>query len=188
MNNQFTENLGKWLDTPADERDYTLGARYLLQLSGNKILYNSVMANLSKRRDVIEHQLRKYYNFRVQALTEAQVKEMDREVEKIVAERLPKKDETTKGSEADHPQRTGKREDHDALPEDIQALYVENLSLLRKIRELHMRLRSRTLTDSPCRASERYPFVKEIIALDKQMRSNWQKYDTYQLAPSHGIS
>ena len=35
--NKFTELIKQWLDTPADERDYTVGALYLLKLSGNQI-------------------------------------------------------------------------------------------------------------------------------------------------------
>ena len=74
---------------PETERDYTVGALYLLKLSGNQILYKNIVAALDKRHDVIEYQLQKYYNFRVQALTHVQVEEMSAQVEDIVAEHIP---------------------------------------------------------------------------------------------------
>ena len=61
----------------------------------------------------------------------------------------------------------------------MQALYVENLSIVQKMRELHLKLRSLSLDSAPCPDSERYPFLKELIALDKKLHSNWEIYDHY---------
>lgn len=175
MNHKFTELIKKWLDTPEDERDYAVGALYLLKLSGNQILYKNIVAALDKRHDVIEYQLQKYYNFRVQALTHAQVEEMAALVETIVAEHIPL------AAEADKQPQKGKRADHDSLPDEIKAKYVENLSLLQRMRELHLRLRSLSLENSTCPDSERYPFLKELISLDKKLHANWEAYDHYVL-------
>lgn len=147
MDHKFTEQIKVWLETPADQRDYSVGALYLLKLSGNQILYKNIVAALDKRHDVIEYQLQKYYNFRVQALTHAQVEEMSVQVEQIVADHIPL------AAEADE-KRTGKRADHDSLPDEIKARYVENLSLLQRMRELHLRLRSLSLENAPCPDSE----------------------------------
>jgi hypothetical protein len=73
----------------------------------------------------------------------------------------------------------GKRDDHDDLPDDIQALYVENLSIVQRMREVHLKLRSLSTEDSTCPDSERYPFLKELIDLDKRLHSNWEQYDHY---------
>ena len=116
---------------------------------------------------------KKYYNFRVQALTHAQVEEMSAQVEKIVAEHIPL------AAKADEAPAKGKRPDHEDLPGEIKAKYVENLSLLQRMRELHLRLRSLSLENATCPDSERYPFLKELIALDKKMHSNWEAYDHY---------
>lgn len=75
--------------------------------------------------------------------------------------------------------RTGKRPDHDSLPDEIKALYVENLSLLHEMRELHMQLRHLSTENATCPDSERYPFLKELIAKDKQYHKNWETYDRY---------
>lgn len=173
MDHKFTEQIKQWLETPEAERDYTVGALYLLKLSGNQILYKNIVAALDKRHDVIEYHLQKYYNFRVKALTHAQVEEMSAQVEAIVAEHIPL------AAEADKQPQKGKREDHDLLPDEIKAKYVENLSLLQRMRELHLRLRSLSLENATCPDSERYPFLKELISLDKKLHTNWEAYDHY---------
>ena len=173
MDHKFTELIKKWLETPEDERDYTVGALYLLKLSGNQIMYKNIISQIDRRHDVVEYQLQKYYNFRVQALTHAQVEEMSAQVETIVAEHIPL------AATADEQPQKGKRADHDSLPDEIKAKYIENLSLLQRMRELHLRLRSLSLDNATCPDSERYPFLKELISLDKKLHSNWEEYDHY---------
>lgn len=176
MDHKFTEQIKHWLETPEDERDYAVGALYLLKLSGNQIMYRNLIANPSGKAEFIEYQLQKYYNFRVQALTHAQVEEMAAQVATIADEHHLADDASTVPEDE---RRLGKREDHDALPDEVKAKYVENLSLLQRMRELHLRLRSLSLENSPCPDSERYPFLKELISLDKKLQANWEVYDHY---------
>ena len=75
--------------------------------------------------------------------------------------------------------RLSKREDHDSLPDEIKAKYVENLSLLQRMRELHLRLRSLSLDNATCPDSERYPFLKELISLDINCTQTGEAYDHY---------
>ncbi len=173
MDHKFTEQIKQWLETPESERDYTVGALYLLKLSGNQIMYKNIIAQIDRRHDVVAYQIQKYYNFRVQALTHAQVEEMAAQVETIVAEHIPL------AANADEQPQKGKRADHDSLPDEIKAKFVENLSLLQRMRELHLRLRSLSLENSTCPDSERYPFLKELISLDKKLHANWEAYDHY---------
>ena len=165
--NKFTELIKQWLDTPADERDYTVGALYLLKLSGNQIMYRNIMANPSRKAEFIEYNIRKYYNFRVQALTHAQVD--------VIAEQHFSLEQTNPAMEC----KKGKRDDHDDLHDDIQALNLENLSIVQRMREVHLKLRSLSTEDITCPDSERYPFLKELIELDKRLHSNWEQYDQY---------
>lgn len=44
MDNKFTELIKQWLETPSDQRDYSVGALYLLKLSGNQIMYRNLVA------------------------------------------------------------------------------------------------------------------------------------------------
>ena len=77
--------------------------------------------------------------------------------------------------------KAGMRADHDLLPAEIQALYVENASILQKMRELHLILRNLSLDNVACPDSERYPFLKELIELDKKYHSNWKAYDSFSM-------
>ena len=177
MDNKFTQLIKQWLETPSDQRDYSVGALYLLKLSGNQIMYRNIIAQLDRRHDFVDYQIQKYYNFRVQALTHAQVEEMQQQVDVIVAEHI------SLAANADE-HKTGKRDDHDSLPDEIKAKYVENLSILQRMRELHLKLRSLSLDTAPCPDSERYPFLKELIELDKKMHANWEEYDHYVIGTS----
>ena len=172
MDNKFTELIQEWILAPADKRDYTVGALYLLKLSGNQVMYRNIAPNPSKHAEFIEYQLQKYLNFRLANLTHAQVEEMQKQVDAIVEKNIPLAADAIKGHR-------GKRDDHDSLPDEIKALYIENLSLLQRMRELHLKLRSLSLENVTCPDSERYPFLKELIAFDKKLHSNWEKYDHY---------
>lgn len=177
MDNKFTELIKQWLETPSNQRDYSVGALYLLKLSGNQIMYRNIVAQLDRRHEFVDYQIQKYYNFRVQALTHAQVEEMQQKVDVIVAEHI------SLAANADE-HKTGKRIDHDSLPDEIKVKYVENLSILQRMRELHLKLRSLSLDTAPCTDSERYPFLKELIELDKKMHANWEEYDHYVIGTS----
>lgn len=177
MDNKFTELIKQWLETPSNQRDYSVGALYLLKLSGNQIMYRNIVTQLDRRHDFVDYQIQKYYNFRVQALTHAQVEDMQQQVDVIVAEHI------SLAANADE-HKTGKRDDHDSLPDEIKAKYVENLSILQRMRELHLKLRSLSLDTAPCPDSERYPFLKELIDLDKKMHANWEEYDHYVIGTS----
>ena len=177
MDNKFTELIKQWLETPSNQRDYSVGALYLLKLSGNQIMYRNIVAQLDRRHEFVDYQIQKYYNFRVQALTHAQVEEMQQKVDVIVAEHI------SLAANADE-HKTGKRIDHDSLPDEIKAKYVENLSILQRMRELHLKLRSLSLDTAPCPDSERYPFLKELIELDKKMHANWEEYDHFVIGTS----
>lgn len=176
MDNTFTKQIQDWLNTPASERDYEQGAMFLLKLTGNQIMYRNLTARRSKKNEeFIEYQLKKRLTFRLRQVTHEQVEQMQKQVNGIVVKRNLEKQESKPTSEF----KTGKRADHDNLPDEIQALYVENLSIVQKMRELHLKLRSLSLENAACPDSERYPFLKELISLDKRLHLNWETYDHY---------
>lgn len=190
MDQKFTDKINQWLNTPDEERDYDEGALYLLKLSGNRIMYRNIEGRLEKTntREFVAYQLQKYYNFRVAQLTHEQVEQMAAEVEKIVdIHNLDSVEptDTKEPTDSDEPQKSwkpGKRDDHDSLPDEIQALYVENLDILHQMRELHLELRHLSglgRSKEICPDSDRYPFLKELIALDKKYHANWEQYDNY---------
>ena len=180
---QFTSKLQAWVNTPDSQKDWDEGALLLLQLSGNRIMYHNISINPKGKAEFIKGQLQKYLNFRLQKLTRDQICQMQSEVDEIVKKVIkPAAESSTEGTDkseefADF--KAGKRPDHDNLPDEIQALYVENLDIVHRMRELHMKLRSLSLDNASCPDSERYPFLKEIIALDKKRVQNWDIYDHF---------
>lgn len=175
MDHVFTQKLQAWLSLPREERDWEAGAMMLLQLSGNKIMYRNISVNPKGKAEFIEGKLQQYLKFRLAALTHEQVKEMEQQVETIMEKRSQFEAEVNEAKNF----KAGKRADHDTLPEEIQALYVENLDLVHRMRELHLKLRTMSTSTAVCADSERYPFLKEFIFLDKKLHDNWDRYDHF---------
>lgn len=200
MDEKFTKQVQDWLLTPENERDYDKGAVFLLQLSNNQIMYRNISRNSAHHAAFIVEMIERYMKFRLSEATHQEVALMQKKVERIAQIRnldavvsndnnvvsADKESVKRSGSEGtDSVKETdsfkaGKRADHDDLPPDIQALYRENASILQKMRELHMQLRMLNTENATCPDSERFPFLKELIALDKQYHRNWQLYDSYQ--------
>lgn len=175
MDKEFTNKLQAWLNQSREQRDWDEGALMLLQLTGNKIMYRNLSVNPEGKANFIEGKLQQYLEFRLAELTHEQVKEMQHAVEEIVKEHTEFKSDDNEAKNF----KAGKRADHDTLPEEIQALYVENLDIVHRMRELHLKLRTMSTTDSTCADSDRYPFLKEFIKLDKKLHDNWNVYDHF---------
>ena len=172
-NSELIPKVKEWLDANPDERDLAAGALLVLQLTNNRIMYQNFMRRPKQYASRIEYELKKKYQFYLQQLTHEQVMEMGKQVEVISKEHnLTNEHEEFK---------KGKRADHDALPVEIQALYAQNLSIMQQMRRLHMQLQLLSVENSTCPDSERYPFLKELIDLDKQYHANWQAYDHYKI-------
>ena len=183
MDKVFTKQLQEWLNTPASERDMELGAQFLLQLTNNSVLYKNLMRNLSGHAQFIEFRLKRYLQSRLADLTHEEVSDMQMKVNNIVHQHHLDAEPKPAQTEAEE-FRAGKRADHESLPAEIQALYVENASLMQKMRELHLQLRLLSEQQSSCPDSDRYPFLKELIELDKRYHHNWLQYDQYKPAPA----
>ena len=169
---RFTNKLQAWLNTPDEQKDYAEGALLLLQLTGNQIMYRNISVNPKGKAEFITGKLQQYLNFRLAQLTHEQVEQMQKEVEVIVKDTIK--------PDADFADfKAGKRADHDKLPEEIQALYAENLDIVHRMRELHLQLRKLSTANVTCPDSERYPFLKELITLDKKLHENWDTYDHF---------
>ena len=176
---KFTQRLQDWMNTPDAQKDWGEGALLLLQLTGNRIMYNNISINPKGKAEFIKGQLQKFLNFRLADLTHAEVESMQAQVNEIV-KKVVKSAENSEFVEF----KAGKRSDHDDLPDEIKALYAENLDIVHKMRELHLRLRTISTETSTCPDSDRYPFLKELISLDKTLRQNWETYDHYTVAHS----
>lgn len=177
---QFNAKLQAWLDSPKEQRNLEEGALLLLQLTNNKIMYRNISRNIASHADYIEFSIKRYLNYRLQSITHEQVKDMQTKVDMIATEHNLQSTEQHSGDKSPSSEfRAGKRADHDTLPSEIQALYIENANIMKRMRELHLKLRTLSGAEATCPDSDRYPFLKEIIALDKQYHNNWKLYDNY---------
>ena len=180
MNNLFNTKLQNWLN----DENHTIqdGCLLLLQMENNQIHYQNLLRHPNKVAVMkyLQTELQKRLKIRLANVTHQEVAEMEEKVEVIVKKHFAYQ-EAAKSGTTNEEFRKGKRADHDQLPEEIQARYIENLDLLRKMRELHLKLRTLSTQQVSCPDSERYPFLKELIALDKQLHENWEVYDHYVL-------
>lgn len=176
MDHNLTDRLQQWLDTPSADRDWDEGAIILLQLTNNKIMYNNISHNPKGKAEFIEGKLRTFLKVRREAIANDEVNILQEQVDAIVARRTEFSNKETNPA-TDF--KAGKRADHDLLPEDIQALYVENLDITHRMRELHLRLRLMSESTTQITASERKPLLDEFINLDKKLHVNWDTYDHY---------
>lgn len=170
---EFNDRLRQWLDTPQDERDYAAGAMLLLQLDGNKVFYSNVMRDPAKFAEHITYKLQRHLKFRLSELTDRQVREMSNKAEEIFQTYFPDKESKKKF-------RAGLRPDHDSLPDNIRQLYEQAMANRRKISECHMQ--ARRIQQDPsvkCKSSELFPWVSDIIRLDKLSRELFAQYDSY---------
>lgn len=178
MDNRFTKQLQEYFDTPEADRDYEKGALMLLQLTGNRNMYRNISFNTGRYTKFINRELQKHYNVRLQKITHEEVEQMQQQVDVIVQEHLSL---TEDNPASDF--KKGKRSDHDELPDEIQSLYVENLSITQRMRSVHTHLLLLSTDGKTCPDNDRYPYLKELISLDKQLHSNWEKYDHYVGTP-----
>lgn len=176
MNQQLTQRIQKFLNTPAPRRDLAEGAMCILKLSNNQILYRKLMQNLPRMGKYIEKYLTERLNYRLQKVTHMQVEQMRRKVARIEVSHFQFQEQNVAKEF-----KKGKRADHDGLPESIQAMYVENKSIMQRMRACHAELRvaARRNAKQSCIDSDMYPFLKELIELDQRYRENWKKYDQY---------
>ena len=137
-------------------------------------MYRNLNINPKGKAEFIEGKLRAFLNARREVESHDEVNIMQEQVASIVASRTEFKEHNeAKDFKA------GKRADHDSLPEDIQTLYVENLDITHRMRELHLRLRLLSDSTKQVPASERKPLLDEFINLDKKLHANWDTYDHY---------
>ena len=174
--NKLTEQVAQFLDTPDDQRDWNTAALLLLQLTNNTIMYRNLSINPKGKAEFIEGKLRQFLKARRAVESHEEVNAIQQQVDEIVASRTEFSNKDTNPA-TDF--KAGKRADHDSLPEDIQALYVENLDIVHRMRELHLRLRLLSEDTQLHTDAERKPLLDEFISLDKKLHANWDTYDHF---------
>jgi hypothetical protein len=160
--NEFEQKLQDWLDQPASERNIETGATLMLQTNKNRILYQNVI--YKKNFEKVEYELKKYLGDKYQKCDKTIVESIEEEIAKI---ELPEEASL------------GKRADHDKLPAEIQAIPNENSVRYAKLRSLHEKVKLLSGKDNtPC---DRYPYIKQMLALSVEIRNAWNVYDSFEI-------
>lgn len=172
LEQELTPDIQRWLETEPAQRDFKAGADLLLRITRNRILYANLLRNPQAKGELLEYHLQKILKKRLVDTTHEEVDAMMKQVSAI------EKDHALVRPERSDFQK-GKRADHDELPPEVQALYVENADLMRRMRDAHTKLRLISAENSTCPDSDRYPLAKAVIDYDRQYRDNWNRYDHY---------
>lgn len=164
--NEFEQKVCSWLQLRADKRDLNEGAKLLLQITRNKILFENVLRK--ENFEKIEYILNKYIGDKAPETDNVkpeneELTNFTSHIEKI-SEKINK----------------GRRADHYELPEFIQDLPGENITIYQKMRALHERLK--ILSSGTSTVADRLPYVEELQALDLELNSNWETYDSFDLS------
>lgn len=166
MDHKLTRQMQIWLHTPPQERSLEEGADLLLRLNSNPWMRGQILRNRDEQK--LEYELKKFLKIRLEGLTREEVVLMERrELPRIRSHFEPVP------SRAEH---TGRREDHDQLPERIRALPERNAVVYKKMKQVYETLK----TMENATACDRHEYIKVLVSLDKEYRRNWAAYDNYQ--------
>ncbi len=164
---------------PSAERDMVAGATMMLQLNRNRILYQNVIRRPARFAEKVEYELKKFLAMRLNKVTTADVVRLEH---KVQTEIVPVIERSFVQVADGTLQFVGKRADHDSLPDEIQAIYVEQATIAHQMRDLHAKLRLKSGPEyQPC---DRYQDLDLLISTAKTYLANWEKYDTYSQEPT----
>ena len=179
LDQQFTNDIQKWLDCPREQRDLAQGALMLLRLNRNRFLHAHIVRHADWER--LEKELTKHLRIRLKGLTQRQVAEMEQRemprIKRTIEQGGPAPSNEEEGSEDGKPTpHRGKRSDHDELPEEVQAIYEKNSDIFRKMKQIFETLKKME-NEQPC---DRHEYLSILVSLDEQYRANWAEYDSWQ--------
>ena len=177
LDEKFTKAIQAWLMQEQEQRSLEEGALLLLRINRNQRLYS----NIIRRRDFqkLEYELNKHLKIRLEGLTREQVAEMERRALPLIKETLASPAPVI-SADADYNQAeiSGRRPDHDTLPEPVRRLYDRNGELYFKMKSLFETLK--TMEDQqPC---DRHELLVQLAEMDREYRENWNTYDAFDAA------
>jgi len=164
----YFDKVNDWLNADPTTRTIEEGATLMLQGNKNRILHQNVIHR--KNFEKVVYELEKIIG--VQRVVAEPVNEKVQALE----DNLPI---TMAGIESILSGETkGKRPDHDTLPADIKTAYDKNLEIYPRMRSIQERLKVLNETGT---ASDRLPFLTELLSLDSALRINWDAYDKFDI-------
>lgn len=203
---QFTKKIQSWLNKePKTSDDALSGARLLLQINPRNAMYRRFinLAVIRPKRILpkIIHEMNAHLKYRLDGLTLEEVNRLDRnvipEASGIINSGKPATDDdilvideqgniespcqvvlTEKEGEQIIVKQRGRREDHELLPENIQALWNDNAKLYKNIKALFEELKS--MDNLP--SCQRYDKLQLLASMDKKYFRRMQEYDAFKLS------
>lgn len=190
---KVTEGMVAWLRSDhTDDESIRKGAELLLRVNRNKGLYERILRYPKGGLKKLEYEIQKHVNIRLQGYSFDDIQKLDQEIVPEVKKYVERCDEVVQEAAAENKQvneadvmpfgaadgnpliTTGKRPDHDQLPEEIQAIWTKNAERWKKIKELYNMLLT---LNAPCDRFEHLQLLKELWY---KYREDMCRYDDFR--------
>ena len=191
---KITDGMVAWLRSDhTDDESIRKGAELLLRVNRNKGLYARILRYPKGGLKKLEYELQKHVNIRLQGYSFDDIQKLDHEITpdiKFAVERCAIHQEENNVPESEvlpHFEKpndehwteltfpiTGKRPDHDNLPEEIQAIWPKNAERWKKIKETYNLLLT---LNAPCDRFEHLQLLKELWY---KYREDMCRYDDFR--------
>lgn len=177
FDDNFTAQIQAWLAKPEHSKDDLVqGATYVLKLTRNQALFNTIMRRPERYEDKIIYELKKRLPMRLDHMTRSDVKALETEIMPAVSEAIAETDIQSDNEETqDVAVAAGKRADHEQLPVEIQQLWDVNAERWKKIKELYNTCKK---LEKPC---DRYEYLKLLKETWYAYKKDFTVYDTYKI-------
>lgn len=183
MDTKITKKLKDFLEikSPSDEQIKD-AALVLLRINPAKErpLYNSVMKRPQAYLEWVQTEAKKFYDIRTHGMEVFEVAAFNKKALADSAESLSKVPEEVAKELGKVPELNilGKRQDHDTLPESIQAIWEKNSDRWRKMRSLRAQLQIMVSQPNyqPCDGEE---LAYQLKQLDTALRNDYSIYDNF---------
>lgn len=191
---KVTEGMVAWLRSDhTDDESIRKGAELLLRVNRNRGLYERILRYPEGGLKKLEYELQKHVNIRLQGYSFDDIQKLDHEITpdiKFAIERCAIHQEENAVPESEvlpHIEKpngehwteltfpfTGKRPDHDNLPEEIQEIWTKNAERWKKIKETYNLLLT---LNAPCDRFEHLQLLKELWY---KYREDMCRYDDFK--------
>ncbi len=190
---KVTEGMVAWLRSDhTDDESIRKGAELLLRVNRNRGLYERILRYPKGGLKKLEYELQKHLNIRLQGYSYDDIQKLDQEIMPEIRSYVEKCNEVIQeaatvnlklnetevmpiGAADGTPLiMTGKRPDHDQLPEEIQAIWAKNAERWKKIKETYNLLLT---LNTPCDRFEHLQLMKELWY---KYRQDMCRYDDFR--------
>lgn len=176
FDDNFTAQIQAWLAKPEHSKDDLVqGATYVLKLTRNQALFNTIMRRPERYEDKIIYELKKRLPMRLDHMTRSDVKALEAEILPAITPLIDTTENQNEGEETQDASAVGKRADHEQLPVEIQQLWDANAERWKKIKELYNTCKE---LEKPC---DRYEYLKLLKETWYAYKKDFAVYDSYKI-------